>query len=130
MKQRFWFGALKPHWTSLPQLSQLIWLMRPLKLSYFVITHQGARTDPVILFDISIKNSDDTPLGKLAQFGICVSVGQIDRVNASFCMPSLSLSTCFSLNDHKHNLSDLIMHSELGFVFILNAKLYCQRGPD
>lgn len=101
----------KPHWTSLPQLSQLIWLMRPLKLSYFVITHQGARTDPVILFDISIKNSDDTPLGKLAQFGICVSVGQIDRVNGSFCMSSLS----FSLNDHKRNMTDLITYSELVF---------------
>lgn len=68
----------KPHWTSLPQLLQLIWLMLPLKLSYFVITHQGARTDPVILFDISIKNSDDPPQGKLGQFGICVLVGQID----------------------------------------------------
>jgi hypothetical protein len=97
--------------------------MRPLKLSYFVITHQGARTDPVILFDISIKNSDDMPLGKLAQFGICVSVGQIDRVNGSFCMPSLSLSACFSLNDHKHNMTDLIMYTELGFVFTLNTKL-------
>lgn len=64
----------KPHWTSLPQLSQLIWLMLPLKLSYFVITHQGARTDPIILFDISIKNSDDTPLEKLGQVGICVLV--------------------------------------------------------
>lgn len=73
-------------WTQLPQLFQLIWLMFRLKRSCFVITHQGIRTDPVILFDIFIKNSsclvNETPLGKLGQSGICVSVGRINRANA------------------------------------------------